>query len=87
MPRTIPPTPELLAEADRLFAALAQARTLLQIGRAYGFDVGLSDGLAAAMIARHGDEARNVVANTAQVVRRPGPGGGQSAGQPRPWLE
>jgi hypothetical protein len=64
-PLNVPP--ELLRQADALFAVLIANPELLEIGRGYGLRLGMSPLLAVLVADRHGEAGKRVAANVVEL--------------------
>ncbi len=59
---------QISAQVEVLYQALLQCPDLLQVGRRNGLQVGITQGLAALMKQRHGNDASAIVSNCLPIA-------------------
>lgn len=64
-PLNVPP--ELLRQADAIFAALIANPEILELGRGYGLRFGMSPLLLVLVADRHGEAGKHVAANVVEL--------------------
>ena len=59
---------EIAAQVEVLYQALLQCPDLLKVGRRHGLRVGITEGLAALIEQRHGNDAGAIVSNCLPIA-------------------